>query len=162
MTRISTPFQGAKSRAGHVFRVETIGNFAAGQGGNSKKEESTFVKIMLIQALHAVEGAGGGNPESQYLREMTIEIWSFSQVSAPDAFFLTRDPPSCTADGTSGGFPMERRCFRGLSARPLCGDHGKGDVLLKRKCAKKQARRTQQEQNPDPKDGTFAPKDGKF
>ena len=136
MTRIARSFPGAKSRAGHVFRVEAIGSFAAGQGENSKKEESTFVKIMLIQALHAVAGAGGGNPESQYLREMTMAMWPFSQVSALDASFSTRDPPSSAADGTSGGLPRNCRCFRELAAHLPCGDHDKADHLSRRKSAK--------------------------
>ena len=81
-----------------------------------------------------------------------------SELSDSEAFFSTFDPSFSTANGTSTGFPRKRCCLGGLSARPLCGDYGKGDVLLKRKSAKKQARRTQQEQNADPKDGTLPPK----
>ena len=62
MTRIARSFPGAKSRAGHVFRVEAIGKFAAGQGAKSKKGLCCFVKRMLGQVLHAVAGAGGAYP----------------------------------------------------------------------------------------------------
>jgi len=51
-------YLGAKSRAGRVFRVEAISKFAAGQGAKSKKGLYFIVKSTLIQALHAVVGAG--------------------------------------------------------------------------------------------------------
>ena len=62
MVRIGMSFPGTKSRAGHVFRVEAIGEFAAGQGAKSKKGLCCFVKRMLGQVLHAVAGAGGAYP----------------------------------------------------------------------------------------------------
>jgi len=63
---------------------------------------------------------------------------SFLQMTPP---FRMLDPSFCTADGTSRGLPREGRCLRGLSARPLCGDHGRGDVLPKRKSANRCCRR---------------------
>ena len=33
-----------------------------------------FVKNMFIQAMHAVAGAGGTNPEAQFVREMSMAI----------------------------------------------------------------------------------------
>ena len=127
---------GAKSRAGHVFRVEAIGKFAAGQGKNSKKCTYNFIKRMLIQALHAVVGAGGAYPGSQLLREMMMANWPQTQLCDYDALSSTPDPPSSTADGTSGGHPRNCRCLRGLSSHPLCGDHEKADHLSWRKSAK--------------------------
>ena len=44
------------------FRVEAIGKFAAGQGANSKKGLYFIVKSFLMQALHAVAGAGAAYP----------------------------------------------------------------------------------------------------
>ena len=81
MERFDTSFPSAKSRAGHVFRVEASCKFAAGQGENSKKQESTLIKRMLSQVLHAVAGAGGAYPGSQFLREMTMAMWPLYQVS---------------------------------------------------------------------------------
>ena len=62
MTRIARSFPGAKSRAGHVFRVEASCKFAAGQGGKSKKGLYFIVKSILMLALHAVAGAGAAYP----------------------------------------------------------------------------------------------------
>ena len=62
MTRIARSFPGAKSRAGHVFRVEASCKFAAGQGGKSKKGLCFIVKSILMLALHAVAGAGAAYP----------------------------------------------------------------------------------------------------
>jgi len=55
-------YLGAKSRAGRVFRVEAISKFAAGQGAKSKKGLYFIVKSFLMQALHAVAGAGAAYP----------------------------------------------------------------------------------------------------
>ena len=62
MARIAMSFPGTKSRAGHVFRVEAFGKIAAEQGRNSKNYTRNFVKSMLMQALHAVAGAGAAYP----------------------------------------------------------------------------------------------------
>ena len=82
-------FPGAKSRAGHVFRVEAIGKFAAGQGGNSKKGLYCFVKSIISQVLHAVAGAGGAYPGCQALWEMLMADVVLPELSPDDASFST-------------------------------------------------------------------------
>ena len=58
------------------------------------------------------------------------------ELTPDDASSSAPDPPSSTADGTSGGLPSNCRCLRGLSSHPLCGDHEKADHLCWRKSAK--------------------------
>ena len=106
-TRFPTSHPTATSHAHHIFRVEAICKFAAREGEKSNLCSRNFVENMFIQAMHAVAGAGGTNPEAQFRREMSMAIWPQIQLCHCDASFSTGVPPSNTANGTSGGCPRD-------------------------------------------------------
>ena len=97
----------ATSHAQHTFRAEAICKFAAREGEKSNLCSRNFVENMFIQAMHAVAGAGGTNPEAKFRREMSMAIWPQIQLRPFDACFSTGVPPSNTANGTSGGYPRD-------------------------------------------------------
>ena len=105
-----------------------------GAGGKFEK------RALLLCQEHNQPGAACGGRSGRCVPWVSSSMGDVGNVVLPelspdDDSFSTHEVPSCNTDGTSGGLPMKGRCLRGLSARPLCGDHGKGDVLLKRKSA---------------------------